>query len=178
MISSGARSFSASSRSLGQAVFRSFEDVERQPLVERQRLALLDERLDLLFAEVGGECGDRIVAAPPDQILGEAPLFLGDRDVALQLLGVDDRKIESGLHAVIEHHRVQHLAPRFRQSEGNVGHAEDRLAARQRCLDQPDAFDRFDGRADVVAIAGADRKDQRVEDDVLGLDAVLLRSVA
>ena len=46
------------------------------------------------------------------------------------------------------------------------------LAARQRFLDQPDALDRLDAGADVVAVAGADREDQRIEDDVLGLDAV------
>ena len=37
-----------------------------------------------------------------------------------------------------------------------------------------DALDGLDGGADVVAVAGADREDQRIEDDVLGRDAVLL----
>ena len=39
-----------------------------------------------------------------------------------------------------------------------------------------DALDGLDRGADVVAVAGADREDQRIEDDVLGLDAVAVRS--
>mgnify|MGYP003694800443 CR=1 FL=1 len=37
-------------------------------------------------AEMRGEGGDRIVAAPVDQVLGEAPLLLGNGGVALELL--------------------------------------------------------------------------------------------
>ena len=46
------------------------------------------------------------------------------------------------------------------------------FATRQRFLDQPDAFDRLDAGADIIFVAGADRENQRIEDDVLGLDAV------
>ncbi len=94
--------------------------------------------------------------------------------VALELLGVDDRHVEAGLHAVVEEDRVQHLAAGRRQAEGDVGDAEDGLAARQLLLDQADALDRLDAGADVVLVAGADREDQRVEEDVLRRDAVLL----
>ena len=95
--------------------------------------------------------------------------------VALQLLRVDDGHVEARLDAVIEEHRVQRLPPRRGKPERDVGDAERRLAPGQGFLDQPDAFDRLDARADVVLIARPDRKDQRVEDDVFGRDAVLLR---
>ena len=90
----------------------------------------------------------------------------------MQLFGVDDREVEARLHAVIEHHGVQYFAARFGQSKGDVRDAEDGLASRQRVLDEANAFDRLDARADIVFVAGADREDQRVEDDVFGLDAV------
>jgi hypothetical protein len=90
----------------------------------------------------------------------------------VQLLGIDDREVEPGLHAMIEHHGVQHFTARLGQSKGHVRDAENRLAARERFLDQADAFDRFDAGADVILVAGADREDERIEDDVLGLDAV------
>src|SRR5208282_4905029 len=52
---------------------------------------------------------------------------------------------------------------------------QDGLASRQRGLDQPDALDGLDAGADVIAVAGTGRKYQRVENDVLRLDAVLSR---
>ena len=158
---------------LDQAVLRAFEDVAGEAIVERHRLAIFGGDGAFALAEMCGECGDRIVAAPPDQILGELALLFGNRRIALQLFGVDDREVEAGLHAMIEHHGVQHFAAGLRQSEGDVGDAEDGFATRQRLLDQPDAFDRFDAGADIIFVAGADREDQRIEDDVLGLDAVL-----
>ena len=41
------------------------------------------------------------------------------------------------------------------------------MHSRQRLLDEADALDRLDAGADVVLVAGADREDQRVEEDVL-----------
>ena len=73
---------------------------------------------------------------------------------------------------MVEHHGVENFASRLGQSERDVGDAKDRLATRQRLFDQPNAFDRLDARADIILVAGADREDERIEDDVLGLDAV------
>ena len=174
MISSGRRSASARSRSRGQTFLGTLQDVERQPLVQRQRGALLDRRLALALAEVSGERRDRIVAAPPDQILGQPALLFGNRRIALQLLGIDDRQVQTRLHAMVEHHRVEHFAPGFGQAEGDVGDAQDGLAARQGGLDRADALDGLDARTDIVAVAGADREHQRVEEDVFRRDAVLI----
>src|SRR5262249_53663258 len=70
-------------------------------------------------------------------------------------------------------HRVKHLAACVRQAEGHVGDAQARPGAGQLLLDETDGLNGFDAGADIVLVAGADRKDQRVEDDVLRLDAVL-----
>ena len=51
---------------------------------------------------------------------------------------------------------------------------EHRLHVRQRRLDQPDAFDRLDRAADVILVAGGAGEHQRVEEDVLGRNAVFL----
>ncbi len=123
---------------------------------------------------MGREGRDRVVAAPEDQVLGQPPLLLGDGGVALELLGVDDREVEAGAHAVVEEDGVQDLAPGAREAEGHVRDAEDRLRAREGVLDQAHALHRLRARADVVLVAGADREDERVEDDVLLGDAVLL----
>ena len=121
-----------------------------------------------------GEGGHGVLATPVDEILGEPALLLGNRGVALELLGVDDRQVEARAHAVVEEDGVQHLAPGGRQTEGDVADAEDRLRPWQRFLDEPDALDRLRPRADVVLVAGAHREDQRIEDDVLLRHAVLL----
>src|SRR6202167_4109246 len=73
---------------------------------------------------------------------------------------------------MIEHHGVEHFASRLWQSERDVRDAENRFATRQRFLDQPNAFDGLDAGADIILVAGADRENERIEDDVFGLDAV------
>ena len=71
---------------IDQAVFRAFENITRQATVERHRLAILGGDGAFALAEMCGEGGNRIVAAPPDQILGEFALFFGNRRVTVQFL--------------------------------------------------------------------------------------------
>ncbi len=120
------------------------------------------------------ERSDRIFAAPPYKVLREPPLVLGNRRIAHELFRVDDREVEPGLHAMVEHHRVQHFAPGLGQAEGHVRDAENSFTSGQRGLDDADALDRLDRGTDIVAIAGADREYERIEDYVLRLDAVFL----
>ena len=75
---------------------------------------------------------------------------------------------------MVEHHRVEHFAPGFGQAEGDVGDAQDGLAAGQRGFDRADALDGLDAGTDIVAVPGADREHQRVKEDVLRRDAVLI----
>src|ERR1019366_10533479 len=90
----------------------------------------------------------------------------------MKFFGVDYREVETRLHAMIEHQGVEHFTARLRKSERDVRDAEDRLAIRKPLLNQRNAFDRLDAGADIVFVAGADRENERIEDDVLGLDAV------
>jgi hypothetical protein len=159
---------------LDQAFLRALDDRARQPFIQRERAGvLLLARLRLAVAR--RELRDRIVAAIPQEVLGEVAVFLRDRGIALELLGVHDREVEPRLRAVIEEHGVEHLAAGFRQAEGHVRDAEDRLGLRERILDQPDAFDRLDRAADVLLVAGRARERERIPEDVLARDAVLLR---
>ena len=139
---------------LDQSFLGAFQDIAGQPLQERQILAVLLCDRALPGAEVRRERGDRILAAPPDEVIGELALLLRDHPVARQLFRIHDREIESGLHAMVEHHRVEHFAPRIGQAEGHVGDAQDGLAAGQSRLNRTDSLDRFDARPDIVAVAG------------------------
>ena len=76
---------------------------------------------------------------------------------------------------MVEEDGVQDLAAGLGQAEAHVGDPEDRPRLRQLRLDRPDPFDRLDGAADVLLVARAAGKDERIEDDVLRRDPVLLR---
>src|SRR4029450_4482705 len=101
--------------------------------------------------------------------------LLRNRRIALEPLGVDDRVIETGLRAVVQGDRIGDLGPGRGRAERRGGDAEDRLALRKARLDGADALDRLDGGADVVDVAGTDRKDEGVEDQVAGRQGVLAR---
>ncbi len=122
---------------------------------------------------MGGEGGDRIGAPVPQEVLGERALALGDRGVALELLGVDDGEVESGPRRVVEEDRVQDLAPGGGQAERHVRDAEDGLRLRERFLDQAEPLDGLDRAPHVLRIAGPAGKGERVADHVLGRDPVL-----
>ena len=158
-----------------EPVARSFHDVARQPLVERQLAAGRTRRL--LLAEVGGEVGDdplqRGLLAAEEHSLGELALVLGDPGIALQLLRVHQRKVEPGLHAVVQEDRVHHLAAGGGQSEGDVGDAQHGLAGRQGGLDRPDRLDGLDGAPRVGGVARGAGEHQGIEVEVFLQKAVL-----
>src|ERR1041384_1303572 len=79
---------------------------------------------------------------------------------------IDYRKIETGLRAVIEENRVQHLPSGVGQAKGNIADSENRLDVRDLLLDQPHAFNCFNRAADVVFVPGGARKHKRIDDDV------------
>src|SRR6266446_102667 len=103
-----------------ETVLGAFENVARKAIVERHRLAILRRHRTFPLAEMSRERRDRILAAPPDQIIGERALLIGNRLIARETFGY------------------------------------------------------FDSSADVILVAGADWKRQRIEDYVLWLDAVFL----
>jgi hypothetical protein len=127
-----------------------------------------------LSRKAAGEGAHGIGASGVDQVLGEPALVFGDRRIPLQPLGVDDGVVEARLRAVIEEDGVQHLASGRGEPEGDVRDAEDGLALREARLDGADALDGFLRRADVVRVARADGKHERIEDEVARRDPVLL----
>ena len=92
---------------------------------------------------------------------------------ALDALGIDDGQIESGLGAVVEENGIDHFARAWRQTERNVGNAQHGAHVRDFLLDDANAFDGFHRAANVVFIAGSARENQRIENDIFGVDAVL-----
>ena len=135
-------------------------------------------RLGLLFRALGLEVGDealqRVVAPVEHQVVGQLALVRVDLAVGRDVVRVDHRQVEPGLHAVMEEDGVQDAARRDADAERDVGDAERGLDARQLGLDQPDALDRLDGARLPLVVAGGQRERQRVEDQQLAVHAVLV----
>ena len=83
--------------------------------------------------------------------------------------------VEAGLGAVIEKDGIDHLARSWRQAKRDVGDSEHGLDVRNFLLDQAQRLDGFDRPADIVDIACGAGKDQRIDDNIFGRNAVLLR---
>src|SRR5258708_16042504 len=107
-----------------------------------------------------------------EKIFGEAALVFGNGGEALEFLGVDDGEIEAGFGAVIEEDGVDDFARARGQAEGDVGNAEDGARVWKGALGEGDAFRGFDRRADIVFVARGAGKDERIENDVFGREAV------
>jgi hypothetical protein len=72
---------------------------------------------------------------------------------------------------VIQEDRIHDFARARWQTERHVRNSEHGANERNRLLDLANAFDGFDGAADVILISGRAREHQRIENDVLGVDA-------
>ncbi len=90
--------------------------------------------LDLaLLLEVADEPLERVLAAVEDEVVGQLALVLGDLAVGRDVVRVDHRQVEPGLHAVVEEHRVEHRAggaARRRSSRSTRPARSSRRAAR------------------------------------------------
>ena len=75
---------------------------------------------------------------------------------------------------MIEKDRVQHFPSRFGQTKGHVAYAKDGLDIRNLLFDQAHAFDGFDSAAHVISVAGRAGKNERVDDDIFGANAVVV----
>ena len=167
---------------LGQVVFQpvavAVDDALRQPPVDRPvavvlrrpgvGLDALEQRQQLLqrVVVVGAAVVDEVEA----DLLGPV-VDPGQRE---DLGGVHDRRVETRLHALVQEHRVEHLAGRRVEPEGDVGQPEDGGHAGQLRLDPPDALDGLDPVLAALLHAGRQRQGQRVEEQVLGRQAVAL----
>src|SRR5258708_37126705 len=107
-----------------------------------------------------------------EEIFGEAALVFGDRSEAFEFFGVDDGEVETGFGAVIQEDGIYDFARARGQAEGNVGNAENGARVGKGALDEANAFHGFDRATDVVFVARGAGKDERIENDVFGREAV------
>ncbi len=162
----------------GEAVAVAVDDAQAQALLHRQPAAvglLGGERLDVgehleqaLQRVVGSRsvrrrCGPATVV---DQVEADLALLVGDAVQRHDLAGVDDRRVEPGLGALVEEHAVQHVARRRRQAEADVAQPEHGERAGDLGLDPPDRLHRLHGVAPQVVVAGGQGEREGVEDQV------------
>ncbi len=89
-------------------------------------------------------------------------------------LGLTIARSKPSLDAVVQEHRVEHRARARGHAEGDVRDAQRGLHAGDLRLDPPDALDRLHRRGSPLLVAGGQRERQAVEDQHLGVEAVLL----
>ena len=140
----------------------------------RGRVGDLGLGLLALGLEVGDEALERVVAAVEDEVVGQLALLLGDLAVGGDVVRVDHRQVEPGLDAVVEEDRVEDRARPRRDAEGDVGDAERGLDAGDLRLDPADALDRLHRRGLPLLVAGGEGEGEGVEDQRLGVEAVLV----
>ena len=116
----------------------------------------------------------RVLAAVEHEVVGELALGLVDLAVGRDVVRVDHREVQAGRDAVVQEDRVEDRAGARGDAEGDVRDAERRLDARDVLLDEADALDRLDRRRAPLLLAGGQRERQDVEDERLGIEAVLV----
>ncbi len=119
--------------------------------------------------------GHRLWRSVEEKIFGKFSFGFWNRAEALDALGVDDGEIQTRFGAVIEENRVHYFARAGRQAEGNIGNSKNCADVGNLFLDQANAFDGFERAADVVLVAGAARKNQRVEDNIFDAEFRIVR---
>ena len=87
---------------------------------------------------------------------------------------MEDGGVEAGLLALVQEHRVEHVADGREGAEGDVGQAEHGADAGQLGLHQADALDGLDAVAVGLLLAGHEGQGEAVEEEVLGSEAVAL----
>ena len=121
------------------------------------------------------EALERVLAAVEDEVVGELALVLGDLAVGRDVVRVDHREVQPGLDAVVQEDGVQDARARAApMPKETLETPSEVLTPGQLGLDQADALDRLDrGRLPLV-VAGGEREGQRVEDQQLGVEPVLV----
>ena len=142
------------------AVLLAAQDVEVQRLLglhARGRVGLLLLGHLALGLEVGDEQLERVLPPVEDEVVGEPALGLVDLAVRRDVVRVDHRQVEPGLHAVMQEHGVEHRAGGLRHAEAHVRHAQRRLHARDLRLHAADALDGRDRRRTPLLVARRQR---------------------
>ncbi len=146
----------------GEAVAVPVDDAGRQPLLHRPaRAVLLLQRAGGHVGEGGHQLGQGVVAgaaAVVDEVEGQLLGPLVDLVQGQDPRRVDDGGVEAGGHALVEEHRVEHVAHHRLQTEADVGHAQHRRHPGQLRLDAADGLDGLHGVAPQVLLPGAERE--------------------
>ena len=123
MISSGGWVFIASASSSFQPFAVALDDAQLQPLLDRFRPGALFRGRGLAVGEMGQQGVQRIVILAPaviDQIFHDLDLFGRDQVQRRDLRHMDDSAGHTGPDRMVEEHRIQHMARRRIEAEGDV----------------------------------------------------------
>ena len=149
------------------------DDPPLQPLEQRQRGQLLGpprlrrRRRDAL--EQLHEPAERVVAlaaAVVDEVERDRALLVGDLGHRQDLRRGHDGGVQPRVHALVQEHRVQHLAGGGVEPERDVGDAQRGLHVRVAALELADRLDGLERVAAHLLLPGGDREGERVDDDV------------
>ncbi|CAM5610994.1 hypothetical protein KAURM247S_00180 [Kitasatospora aureofaciens] len=180
MISSAGRSPSASSRSASRPP-RSPSMIRRCSLsssgsaASSCALEALTEAVETFFEQLQ-QALQRVVAVPAavvHQVEGGLALVLGDPGDRQDLGGVHDRRVQAGLHALVQEDRVEHHAGGRVEAEGDVRQAEGGLHPRVAALELADRLDRLDAVPAGLLLAGGQGEGEAVDQDRALVDAVV-----
>ncbi len=116
----------------------------------------------------------RIGHAVEHELLGEPAGLRIDLAVGNDVRRVDDGRVQTCLHAVMQEHAVEDGAHVRREPERHVGHAEHREHTRQLAFDGADALDGLVRGVDPFRLAGRQRERKRVEHELIGRQAELI----
>ncbi len=161
-----------------QAVALAVDDALGQPLQQRQlgqlgrpglfrrrRRHALEQRHQLLQRVV-------FVAAPVvDQVQRHLALLVGDPVHRQDLRSVHDRRIQPGLLAFVQEHRVEHLARGGIEPERDVGKPQRGLHVRVASLQLADGLDGLDAVLARLLLPGGDGEGQTVDENGRFVDA-------
>ena len=114
-------------------------------------------------------------------ILGAAIIDHIQRHFALAIINavhrqnlgtVRNRRVQTSFNALIEEHRVEHLACSRVQAEGNIGQTQGGVDFWVELLQLADGFDGFNAISPGFFLASRDREGQAVHNDVFDVQAV------
>ena len=116
-----------------------------------------------------------LAAAVVDQVERHGALLVGDLGHRQDLGRGHDRGVEARVHALVQEHRVQHLARGGVEPERDVGDAQRGLHVGAAALELADRLDGLQRVAAHLLLPGGDREGERVDDDVGLVHAVVAR---
>ena len=167
---------------IAEALLVTIDDAMVQSPFHRPVAAIVDHRRcprDIL--ERDEEFGERVVAgaaAIVDEVETE-PSVVGVDLMERENLGcVDNGRVEAGLDAFVQEHRVEGTARRRFQTERDVRDAQNGEDPGKLDLDPAQGLDRLHGVAPQVLLTGAEGKGERIEEEIGGVQPVAVNGKA